>query len=979
MSDNNASSKRVMLQTFEDWGRWDEEFQTKATSLHLWGVIDPDSDEALLEKPDRPEFGDYYRRIPARTTESESQTGRQTRHHSSHTLSQPSTADPIIALPETIDINHRARNLSELTADDRAAFMFEWRIYEQDYREYKEQETNSEKLKAWVTDTVDYGLRQSFMPPHVGSAEVQTAARRKYQAATAPLTKVPKDFAGWITTWEMATNHALVRRTGGVEDPNTWFDDLTKAIQPILASWVAIYAGIYKEKLEEKTLTIGEVAKDLRKEAERRNLLQSSGKGSRIQKGVFGPTFAGEPPSPTQQGPEKQGYWWDSRPEFNCLRTRNNSVLCLLTDKNDQFIIEDDHDYLEPEKAQGAFVTRRRNINSWTERSPSKADARKWHLRLGHPGPQALEHLVNMSRGAKIKGPTTTECEDCAVSKITRQVRRETRDTGNGPGERLAIDFHDLPRDPDQRSSVMLITDRWSGYVWDYYLVERRLGTIHEALKDLLGTLEHQHQLRPRVIECDNEIQKDKSMLSTYLQQRYIRLEPSAPNTPAQNGGAETTGRIIKTKARAMRTGARLPEHLWVEIYKAAVYLYNRTPRYISSWQSPYERLHTFLARRDGIVVESRKPQQAHLRVYGCKAYAMTREAQLGLQKRQKLNPRAWIGFLVGYQSTNIYRVWNPRTGKVISTRDVIFNEDERFNGDMQQLKDDLLHIGREELMNLLDQVEMPETERNAMIEEDQSGAHISQMNWEGLHGEDEDVENQLSWNDPVPHGRARDTEAEQLEVGLDHPTETDEGFGTPGVKEADRYITEGGTEDQPEGGADDQAKNSEDRSRPYPTPVSLPPAVLLSMAIREGSSDSLEERFKPCSSHQPFEVWKAAFVAGRLASPVGSIHGKTIDKAKFQRLLKNPKSLHRRDMPSLPRGHSDLDTHPMGHLFKEAEVEHLRSHDEMKSWTEILRQDPQARGNQILDCMWVYVYKFDKHGRFQKCKARLVVGPSGR
>ena len=23
---------------------------------------------------------------------------------------------------------------------------------------------------------------------------------------------------------------------------------------------------------------------------------------------------------------------------------------------------------------------------------------------------------------------------------------------------------------------------------------------------------------------------------------------------------------------------------------------------------------------------------------------------------------------------------------------------------------------------------------------------------------------------------------------------------------------------------------------------------------------------------------------------------------------------------------------------------------------------------------MWVYVYKFDKHGRFKKCKARLVV-----
>ncbi|KAL9563995.1 hypothetical protein ACKAV7_011855 [Fusarium commune] len=78
--------------------------------------------------------------------------------------------------------------------------------------------------------------------------------------------------------------------------------------------------------------------------------------------------------------------------------------------------------------------------------------------------------------------------------------------------------------------------------------------------------------------------------------------------------------------------------------------------------------------------------------------------------------------------------------------------------------------------------------------------------------------------------------------------------------------------------------------------------------------------------------------------------------------------------MPPLPRSHSDLINHPMGILFEEAETAHLRSHDEMESWTEIPRDDPRTKGNQILDCMWVYVYKFGKHGRFQKCKARLVV-----
>ncbi|KAK7570671.1 hypothetical protein V3481_019217 [Fusarium oxysporum f. sp. vasinfectum] len=66
-----------------------------------------------------------------------------------------------------------------------------------------------------------------------------------------------------------------------------------KAIQPVLGNCVTIYTGIYKDKLEGKTLTIGEVAKDLRKEVERQTLIQPQ-KGHRVTKGVFGPTFAGE-------------------------------------------------------------------------------------------------------------------------------------------------------------------------------------------------------------------------------------------------------------------------------------------------------------------------------------------------------------------------------------------------------------------------------------------------------------------------------------------------------------------------------------------------------------------------------------------------------------------------------------------------------------------------------------------------------------
>src|ERR1043166_30207 len=44
-----------------------------------------------------------------------------------------------------------------------------------------------------------------------------------------------------------------------------------------------------------------------------------------------------------------------------------------------------------------------------------------------------------------------------------------------------------------------------------------------------------------------------------------------------------------------------------------------------------------------------------------------------------------------------------------------------------------------------------------------------------------------------------------------------------------------------------------------------------------------------------------------------------------------------------------------------------------MKTWAKICRRKvPQ--GSQVLDCMWVYVYKFATRGRLVKCKARLVV-----
>ncbi len=63
---------------------------------------------------------------------------------------------------------------------------------------------------------------------------------------------------------------------------------------------------------------------------------------------------------------------------------------------------------------------------------------------------------------------------------------------------------------------------------------------------------------------------------------------------------------------------------------------------------------------------------------------------------------------------------------------------------------------------------------------------------------------------------------------------------------------------------------------------------------------------------------------------------------------------------------------HPFEKEFKQAQRDHLESHRNMETFRETLKTN--GRGQQILDCMWVFVYKTDKHGYLQKCKARLVI-----
>lgn len=184
----------------------------------------------------------------------------------------------------------------------------------------------------------------------------------------------------------------------------------------------------------------------------------------------------------------------------------------------------------------------------------------------------------------------------------------------------------------------------------------------------LLSKIERCFERKPVFLRSDNEMTLGTAF-NAEVNRRGITREISATHTSQWNGHAERAGKTIIEKARALHVSARLPDNLWPETVNAAVCLMIRTPMERIGWKTPFELVH------------SKKPSIEHLGIYGCKAYALNKL----LPRKEKLQERVLVGYLVGYESTNIYRIWSPASKRIIRSRDVTFDEDSRYSQDANE------------------------------------------------------------------------------------------------------------------------------------------------------------------------------------------------------------------------------------------------------------------------------------------------------
>ncbi|XP_026419684.1 uncharacterized protein LOC113315633 [Papaver somniferum] len=162
-------------------------------------------------------------------------------------------------------------------------------------------------------------------------------------------------------------------------------------------------------------------------------------------------------------------------------------------------------------------------------------------------------------------------------------------------------------------------------------------------------------------------LMRNKSDVAGYFQEHGLIHETTCPSTPQQNGVAERNNRQLLEITRACLIGANMRPHFWEESITNAVYLLNRVPTSVLKFQTPLDKLASFVAI----------PSQLKLppRVFGCVVYVHIKK-----HLRCKLDPCALMCVFVGYHPFQKgYMCYHPLSYKFYVSMDVTFSEHEKF------------------------------------------------------------------------------------------------------------------------------------------------------------------------------------------------------------------------------------------------------------------------------------------------------------
>jgi hypothetical protein len=558
-----------------------------------------------------------------------------------------------------------------------------------------------------------------------------------------------------------------------------------------------------------------------------------------------------------------------------------------------------------------------------------------WHKRLGHSGDRAIDHLqssaeaIGKAISQKSYGtclPTT--CETCSLSKAKQQISRSPQRRGTeplikvkqqvsrSPQKRGTAPFNHVHMDiiffPKAYNSHRYGIHYYCDYTHYHYLTTLASRKEDEMLKNMEYFIQiiQKQGFTIRRIRLDHESSL-KTKFDSMMDKYGIIVEQSAPYSPQQNGSAERSGAMIIVKARCLLAESKLPEQLWPELALAAVYLLNRTPVEGLQWRTPYEAVFKI------------KPSISHLRIIGSKAYVL----KPNIPKLAKLHARARIGYLIGYEASNIWRIWLPASGRVIPARDVTFDEARRWGGEREdpnvvkniEINQELTTIARQalDLASLPNQTQIQQQGSNSAS----TASEDHQSNEQSDEGTRNRVE-QASQDSQIP---------DQNPSPGSGPNNQSEAENAAGITQA--------------------ASPEKGTIAAMLTPDMTPDRQLNPQQTFETDRTGIEDREPLTPISNPGEAESITLFGVFITATQDSSH--RID-----------------NIPSAPDGWRAMTQHPHARLFKAAAEEEIQKLTAKNTWKQV--NVPQDK--QVIPVRWVFTYKVNAQGVLIKHKARLCV-----
>lgn len=646
---------------------------------------------------------------------------------------------------------------------------------------------------------------------------------------------------------------------------------------------------------------------------------------------------------------EKAGAWYNGRKGH--LESNKGSLICKVKKMSNLIFVQWQQDALDQLKSNDQTNTETDyssdlvdhmtslNISNTTRSSDphlTKGSYDLWHARLGHPNEQVLKHLEKAATNVEIdQNSTLSSCETCLISKAERQISRRPMTIGDQPFEAVHWDLIHMTKAYNHCKYVSHLIDPVTKYQISSNL--SRKDQVTDAIRTKFAFINNQFDIRPKVVHCDG----DRNLLPflAECEEKGIEVHVTPPHQPEQNGYAERYGALISTMARTMLINANLPAFLWPEAVNTAVYTQNKLPNKQLNWISPQQALVSRLAIAPAYMTLI--PSLSNIRVYGCKAYVRI----LSIPRLFKMSVRAQIGYLVGYDASNIWRIWIPQSRKIIRARDVVFDETSFYTPEEERENDIPVVNETNEVISTLIQSEFDQ-----LIDEIEVAEEVDISDETVDETRDDEMEDQLMPEAPDQP----EAEITSDEILGDQPE-------TPDESETDEILG-----DQPP--TPSESTQSDDKPRDDGLMVLIDNSNI--------NDSSLKRPFSPDNDEgSPDKKHRTNLILSYL-------------RAFSTALLSQPKKTPVDNLPKEPDNWSEVQFHAYKAEWRCAMQVEYDKLNEMNAWipekadhvTQLhsdqcgdILQNACPR-HQILPIRWVFKYKSDENGFLTRFKARICV-----